>query len=218
MSKEIFEALAAPFDPARVSWRIGSLTKDKSKGRALAYLDARDVMGRLDDVCGPNNWQNRYPHALAKTVCEIGLKLDGEWIWKSNGAGDSDIEAEKGALSDAFKRAAVLWGVGRYLYDIDSPWVKVNEWRQIDNSELPRLQALLPGYTPPKSARQGRADGDYKRLEEAIRECGTVAELSTLWSNEKVAINALPPGWKKSITEEKDRMKGVLTAENADAA
>ena len=58
-----FRRLTAPFDPARVSWRVGSTNKDKTRGMALAYIDARDVMDRLDDVCGPEGWQRRYPHA-----------------------------------------------------------------------------------------------------------------------------------------------------------
>ncbi len=140
-------ALSRPFDPARISWRIGSTTGDKTKGMALAYIDSRDVQDRLDAVCGIAGWQCRYPHAGQKTVCAIGVKIDNEWIWKEDGAGDSDVEAEKGALSDAFKRAAVKWGIGRYLYDIDSPWVTIKAAGRsfaIEPSELPRLRKLLP--------------------------------------------------------------------------
>lgn len=106
-----------------ISWRAQSLTRDGTKAMALAYIDARDVMNRLDEVVGPENWQRSYTHADKKTICSIGIKIDGEWVWKSDGAGDSDIEAEKGAISDAFKRAAVNWGVARYLYEMPSPWV-----------------------------------------------------------------------------------------------
>lgn len=147
-----FDALAAPFPPEKVSWRIGQMQKNvpqgqQAKGKALAYLDARDVMNRLDDVCGPGGWQNRYSHAEHKTVCEIGILVNGDWVWKADGAGDSDIEAQKGALSDAFKRAAVRWGIGRYLYDIPSPWVAVNQWKQIEESEHPKLEGLLERFT-----------------------------------------------------------------------
>ena len=119
----IFDQLRAEFPRNAVSWRAQSLNKEGTAAMALAYIDARDVMNRLDDVLGPDGWQCRYPHANGKTVCEIGIRVGEEWIWKADGAGDSDIEAEKGALSDAFKRAAVRWGIGRYLYDLDSPWV-----------------------------------------------------------------------------------------------
>lgn len=149
--KELIEKLAAPFDPSRVSWRVGSTTQAKDKGMALAYIDSRDVQDRLDAVCGAAGWQCRYPHAGQKTVCEIGVKIEAEWIWKADGAGDSDVEAEKGALSDAFKRAAVKWGIGRYLYDIESPWVAIvarGKSYVIADHETARLQKILAGNKP----------------------------------------------------------------------
>lgn len=162
MSDDIFARLAAPFPPDRVSWRVGATNKDKTKGMALAYIDARDVMERLDEVVGPGCWQNDYPHANGKTVCRIGILLargvtlgsdywDG-WVWKADGAGDTDHEAEKGALSDAFKRAAVRWGIGRYLYDLDSPWVAIEQRGKsyaIADSEYAKLRAVLGGKAPP---------------------------------------------------------------------
>ncbi len=147
---EYLEALAAPFKPQEVLWRIGPKSGDNTK--PLAYIDARIVMDRLDDVIGAHDWQCRYSHADRKTVCEIGLRVDGEWLWKADGAGESDIEGEKGALSDAFKRAAVRWGIGRYLYEIDAPWVKLTKGgKKILESEMPKLQRLLgtdPGDMP----------------------------------------------------------------------
>lgn len=127
---DIFEQLRAEFPRNAISWRAQSMKADGSAAMALAYIDARDVMNRLDDVLGPDGWQCRYPHANGKTVCEIGIRVGQEWIWKADGAGDSDIEAEKGALSDAFKRAAVRWGIGRYLYDLDSPWVDCESYER----------------------------------------------------------------------------------------
>jgi hypothetical protein len=75
VSQELFDRLAEPFPADAISWRVGSTTGDKSKGMALAYLDARDVMDRLDRVCGPAGWQCDYPHANGKTVCRIGIKV-----------------------------------------------------------------------------------------------------------------------------------------------
>lgn len=171
-----FTALAAPFDPIRVSWRLGSTNRDKTKGMALAYIDARDVMDRLDAVCGPAGWQRRYTHANVKTVCEIGINLmanvprvyvasedefkpppEPRWVWKADGAGDSDVEAEKGALSDAFKRAAVNWGIGRYLYDLKSPWVEIEEYgksyRILDGAYPILLKVLRDHYSQWQTAR-----------------------------------------------------------------
>lgn len=159
-----FAALAAPFPPDSVSWRVGTSNKKKrqketgdnfakaTKGIALAYIDARDVMERLDEVCTPGGWQCKYSHANGKTVCDIGVKVDDEWVWKADGAGDSDIEAEKGALSDAFKRAAVRWGVGRYLYAVSSPWCDLDDREQITEADRRKLRGLLTGAEPAKAA------------------------------------------------------------------
>lgn len=123
---DIAAKLAAPFPANVVSWRVGPTTKDKSKGMALAYIDARDVMNRLDEACGPFGWQSRHETDGKKVTCHIGIRHpEGEWVWKSDGAGETDTEGEKGSYSDSLKRAAVSWGVGRYLYDVDSPWVPI---------------------------------------------------------------------------------------------
>lgn len=119
----MFDKLAAEFPRDAVSWRAQSVTKDGKKAMALAYIDARDVMERLDGVCGHGNWQDRYEFAGPRTICYLSIKIDGEWVTKADGAGDTAVEAEKGAISDAFKRAAVKWGIGRYLYALDAPWV-----------------------------------------------------------------------------------------------
>lgn len=136
MTDEMMTRLLRPFPPKSISWRVGATNRDKTKGIALAYIDARDVMQRLDEVCGMA-WQCRYTHAEAKVICEIGLLFPDGWRWRANGAGDTHIEAEKGAISDAFKRAAVMWGIGRYLYSLPSPWVEIEDGKIVKPPELP---------------------------------------------------------------------------------
>lgn len=124
-AQEVFDLLAAPFPTESISWRLGSVSEAKKKAMALAYIDARDVMDRFDSVVSPGNWQSEYINAgNGATCCRIGVRVDGEWIWKADGAGQTDVEGDKGQFSDALKRAAVSWGVGRYLYDLKSPWVE----------------------------------------------------------------------------------------------
>jgi len=116
--------LSDPFPAEAIHWRAQTVTKDGTKALALAYLDARDVMDRLDDVCGAYGWQDSYTEtASGRVICTLSI-LDGEgnWIAKSDGAGSTAVEGEKGGLSDAFKRAAVKWGIGRYLYDLGNVW------------------------------------------------------------------------------------------------
>lgn len=139
-------ALEMPFPASKIHWRCGARTKDKSKGIPLAYIDARDAMRRLDDVMG-FDWQNKYTLAdNGLLVCDIGLKLDGEWVWRANGAGDTQVEAEKGKASDAFKRAAVMWGVGRYLYSLPNIWMPIDQYGKFAQTpQLPKW-ATPEGY------------------------------------------------------------------------
>ena len=137
----ITNQLKEPFDPKIVHWRVGATNAKKlnvkpweaTKGIALAYIDARDVMKRLDDVCG-DLWQVDYPF---DGCCKIGIKIGDEWIWRSNGAGETDVEGEKGKFSDAFKRAAVLWGVGRYLYYLPNVWCDLSNGKITQPPKLP---------------------------------------------------------------------------------
>jgi hypothetical protein len=141
-AQDLLDALSMPFMTEYIEWRIGSMNTEKTRGLPLAYIDARAVMDRLDSACGVDGWQCRYQVNGTKTICELGVKMPtGEWLWKADGAGDTDFEAEKGALSDAFKRAAVRFGIGRYLYDLKSGWIAI-ENKRIPDEERKKLDAL----------------------------------------------------------------------------
>jgi hypothetical protein len=120
--------LTKPFNDEDVFWRI-----DRSFGswaRVLCYLDARAVMNRLDSAVGPGNWQDKYFETPnGKNMCELSIKVDGEWVTKSDGAGNTNIEGDKGGISDAFKRAAVKWGIGRHLYSLGETKVNLSTER-----------------------------------------------------------------------------------------
>lgn len=147
--QEMFDELCEPFAVELVDWRVGPTNARSNggvatKGQALAYIDARAVMDRFDSACGFARWQCNYDQITSKTVvCNIGVRThSGEWVWKSDGAGETDMEAEKGALSDAFKRAAVRFGVGRYLYEIEAPWIELEGGKFIPKDARKRLDDL----------------------------------------------------------------------------
>jgi hypothetical protein len=119
----MFAELAAEFPREAVHWRAQTLTKEGDKALALAYIDARDVMDRLDTVCGPAGWRDSYVETIkGRVIGTIEILIDGQWVGKSDGAGDTDVEGDKGGMSDAFKRTAVKWGIGRYLYRLPNVW------------------------------------------------------------------------------------------------
>ena len=119
----MLKQLKEPFDPKFIKWRVGTTKQDKSQGLALAYLDAREVYKRLDDVCGAGGWQDKYIEIKDGFICELSILIDGQWITKSDSADFTDIEAIKGGASSAMKRAAAVWGIGRYLYYLPNVWV-----------------------------------------------------------------------------------------------
>src|SRR6056300_895080 len=95
-------------------WRVQSANQWGAS--CVAYIDARQVQDLLDEVCGAENWQCKYSEHKGNLFCSIGILTSYEWVWKSDCGTESNVEKQKGEASDAFKRAAVMWGVGRFLY------------------------------------------------------------------------------------------------------
>lgn len=157
---DIYQKLAAPFPPEDVDWRIQSsgVKGDRVWALAIAYLTNRAIQQRLDDAVGIGNWQDRYESIDGGFLCGIGIKVDGEWVWKWDGADRSDIEAIKGGLSGAEKRAAVKWGIGRYLYDlketfVDTTLTRNNDWNRATTKEKKEFwwkTPALPAWALPK--------------------------------------------------------------------
>jgi hypothetical protein len=108
-------------------WRVQSFSKNKASAACVAYVDSRDVQNLLDEVVWPENWQDKYYQVKDTMLCSIGIKIEEEWVWKTDGGTETDIEGAKWELSDSFKRSAVKWGIGRFLYDMDIKYVDANE-------------------------------------------------------------------------------------------
>lgn len=111
---EIFAALAAPFEPGEVKQRTQA-------GRTFHYVTARSVMNRLDAVLGPENWWDDYHPGQHSVLCRLTICLPGgEVLTKCDAGGYAGMQDQgdddKSGFSDAFKRAAVKFGVSRYLY------------------------------------------------------------------------------------------------------
>lgn len=131
-------------------WRVQAFypKENPTSCQCVAYIDARDVMALLDEVCGPEGWMSDYKEVKGHVYGGVAIKNDaGEWIWKWDCGTETDIEGEKGQASDAFKRAAVKWGVGRFLYDMG----------------LQRLSAKKEGYKAMPIDAQGRPIYDLTR-------------------------------------------------------
>ncbi len=121
------ERLKDKFSPMFLDWRVQACgeTNGKIWARVLTYVDARAVQDRLDEVCGPENWQTSYQELRGGILCHISIKCGGEWVTKSDGAPATEVEPFKGGLSKALVRAASQWNVGRYLYSLDAKFAQI---------------------------------------------------------------------------------------------
>ena len=121
--------LKKPFPSKDIEWRVTrSGVKQNGEPWALvaAYVTNRAIMDRLDGVCGPGNWMNQFTGGPnGGQLCGISIRVGDEWITKWDGADNTDIESVKGGLSNAMKRAAVQWGIGRYLYSVEEGYAQV---------------------------------------------------------------------------------------------
>lgn len=193
--RAVTAALSAPFDPKEIKWKPQSVKGNRAL--ALAYVDARLIQDRLDAVLGVEGWQDEYELLPDGSVmCKLQLKLGDCWITKMDVGSPSEQpdggDRLKAAFSDSLKRAAVKFGIGRYLYRLQAQWADYDPVKK-QFSQTP----TLPAFAVPKNDKPRRvpalaephalpADGDelHRRLREydaklaAQRRCGVGALLA----------------------------------------
>lgn len=223
--------LSDEFPRSAISWRAQSVTKAGDKALALAYIDARDVMRRLDEAVGPDSWSDSYVETPSgRLICTIAILCGEQWVSKSDGAGDTDVEGAKGAISDSFKRCAVKWGIGRYLYDLDAPWVpcetyerngkqvwsrwKEDPWRYVKGTpepvaetkkDIPFPQGPCRNLTELKTVAR-----DFWRDVEACDDLDQMAALlATSTALVKQLQDALPDWWTGGCRANGDAYEGL---------
>jgi len=198
--------LKTPFPEKDVEWRIGrsGITNNKPWALALAYITARAAQDRLDDVFGPGGWQDHYEHVQGGVMCTISAKIGDEWVAKQNGSDGSDIEAFKGGISGAFKRAAVNWGIGRYLYDLSESFVTFSEDKTGHSAKIEgKYYNWIPPKLPPWAlpvARNNGGTGPTRKPNPDVQSLPT----------DNVSFSALtPPDLNAPIT---DKTKAAIVA------
>ncbi len=173
-AKEIMAKLQAPFPPDQIEWRAQScgVSNGAPWVMVLAYIQARAIQNRLDEVFGWNNWFDEYRQLGTDVLCKLTVNFDGQMVWKENGASNTDIEAFKGGISGAFKRVAASgYGIGRYFYNLTEGFAECTlikqkgpEWHTAKTKDKkdtiywkePTLPAwALPGGTGQPSVQAG---------------------------------------------------------------
>src|SRR5262249_35435000 len=85
----ITQALANPFGRDEVKFKPAVVSGNRAM--ALAYVDARVIQDRLDEVLGPMNWQDDYECLPdGSVVCRLRLRLGEEWVTKVDVGGPSE--------------------------------------------------------------------------------------------------------------------------------
>lgn len=163
---EILDKLEEPFDPELIYWKPQATNGDKTRAMAAAYADPRAYSDRLNEVVGPSGWKvsynvftmdpipnpaakNKYDAFLFKGKVLVVASLVIEGVGQNSGTGESDAVDENAITSaeaQAFKRAAIRFGLGRYLYNLPK-----GQWAPYDKeSRRITTPPELPGWAIPK--------------------------------------------------------------------
>lgn len=189
---DILGRLRAPFPESQISWKVGRKAEG-NLGQALPYIDNRLVQNLLDEALGAQNWSNTYQEVVAgnrliAVRCKISLKLDGEWVSKEDGAplGDGDL-AVKGVYSDAMKRAVVQWGIGRYLYAFNPPWIQLD-----DAGRLSRIPSLDEGMGTVEERKAKTAANEAAATTKTSAPAAVATEVTVEHKDKPAAVKAEP--------------------------
>ena len=158
--KEIYEKLKEKFDEDSIEFRVGAMNNEKTMGLALAYVQARAIQNRLDEVVGFENWKVSYREIQGGFLCTLSIRINNEWIEKEDGSGITSYESIKGGISNAFKRVASSgFGIGRYLYNARDSWYPVKkQGNGYVFAETPKLQLNEEKESQPKAETRPKAE------------------------------------------------------------
>lgn len=95
--------------------RPARIDKQTGKATMLLYMDSRAATNLLDETVGAMNWEMLFETETATnlTIGRLGIwdEDKGRFVYKSDTGSESNIEAEKGKVSDIYKRCLSRWGV-----------------------------------------------------------------------------------------------------------
>lgn len=180
--------LSAPFPAEDIEWRVSraGMGKNGIYCNVLAYITARAIQARLDDVCGAADWRIEEPRVITvngKSAFAVGIsiRINNEWVTKWDVAEPTSVEPAKGGFSGAMKRAGAQWGIGRYLYHLDEAFAEVSENGQKgwNYAKLPDKHGgasyywkppALPAWALPKGPEYEIKEAELTALKKAWRE------------------------------------------------
>lgn len=138
--------LKAPFPATAIDVKPGATSEKNGQrsGLVLTFIDARAVQDRLDDAFDGQwdfTWEPmpEYRDKLAVKGIIRAAGIERQDVGQANG----EEEPYKSAVSDAMKRAAVHFGIGRYLYSLPTVWWPMEGKYFIEHDQLVNLMGDL---------------------------------------------------------------------------
>jgi hypothetical protein len=185
----LFAQLTEPFDPSEIKWRVTHTTRDGSRGAVIAFADPRAYSDRLNRVFTPSGWTRTYEVNTVSSVTRIKkdkliqtgkvlvictVTIAGLGTHADSGEEWADEEnAMTSAQAQAFKRACICFGLGRYLYNFAEMWVPLNQNRQ------PLHFPTLPQWALPKSIATGGNNNSTAGPRPAVMQRGPIDQKTT---------------------------------------
>ncbi len=217
---EIKNELLKPFKIDELEFRIGRCGKTndgKIWATCLTYITSRAVMNRLDDVFGVFGWKDEYKELDNGFICKLSVKdSEGNWISKEDVAEKTNVEALKGGFSDALKRTAVKFGIGRYLYRLEESFVQV-----VDKNTKGAIRASSKNtgvfyYLPPQLPKWALEEDYSESFSESVDKLDK--EINKIKQPSPKQLECLRKNVDKLTEEEKQRLsrKEVSSSEASD--
>lgn len=120
MNSSPWDALAAPFAPTDLTWRVVKLSPDGLSAQVRPQLPLVVVTARLDAVLGVDGWSHDFA-ALGERGLSCTLTVGA--AHKSAAIAYSELRGPEEAAEDAFVAAAGLFGLQATVLLTELPWV-----------------------------------------------------------------------------------------------
>jgi len=201
---QILEALSEPFPSHEVEFKPGATNREKTKALALAYVDSRPYIQRLNLVCP--DWNDEYQVMMLPdrvvvlcrlTIAGVTRTGDGECLLNGGEEGErAEPNAVTTASAQAFKRACVKFGLGAYLYALPQVWCDYDQAkRKIINPPTLPDWALPPAERLEKASRAAiEREAAERRLPVSETETTVAPQPASTTPSEPAADDLPDPG------------------------
>ena len=165
-NEELLAEPEVPFPVNQVLWRVTNTANNRTRGQIVPYADPRAYTDRLNALVRPQGWTRTYETVTMNNITRtkrnaeivtgkilVTCKVTIDGLGTHSGTGEEwadEDNAMTSAEAQAFKRACSCFGLGRYFYDFDAPWV------DIDDKGRPKKSPALAPWMVPENWRKGQ--------------------------------------------------------------